>query len=300
MEPGKTVWVMHEAPADNAGITPASFVKPVAEAEAFGGHWIVSLNRKFCEGLENHADAAESAWRRMMAAHRFFAAHRVWRTWQPAAALGVMSTFAGEGEMMSSEFLNLAPRRHLAYRPLVASTTPQPSFDGLKAIIYLEAQPPEGELRDRLLTFARSGGLLIGPKGIADISGARQVQEHSVSKFGAGQVAIPLQPWDDPFTLVAQVHVLLGHREDVVRVWNASSTDTFPLHDAERRKMVVHLVPYASGRTQPVTLGIGRLASSARVLRLDSEAPAQLMKGPLGLEVAAGEIADYAAVEVDL
>jgi hypothetical protein len=300
MEPGKMVWVTHDPPADNAGIVPASFIKPVAEAEAFGGHWVISLNREFREGLENRAAAALSAWGRMMAAHRFFAAHRAWRTWQPAAVLGVISTFSGEGEMLSREFLNLAPRRHLAYRAMLATSAVKTPFDGLKAIVYLENQPPEGELLARLMSFARSGGLLVGPKGIAQVAGGKRMAEHTVASLGAGRVAVPLQPWDDPFSLVAQVHVLLGHREDIVRIWNASSTDTFPLVDPARRKLVVHLIPYASEPTPPVTVGVGRLGRSARVIGLESEAPAKLMKGPLGIEVAVGPIADYAAVEVEL
>jgi len=33
-------------------------------------------------------------------------------------ALAVISSFEGEGKLMSEEFLNLAPRRHLAYRAI--------------------------------------------------------------------------------------------------------------------------------------------------------------------------------------
>ena len=300
MEPGKPVWVSYEAPVDNAGLGPAAFVKPVMEAEAFGGRWVMALNKTFREGLENRSDAAMSAWRRMMDAHRFFAARRAWREWRPAAVLGVISTFAGEGEAMSGEFLNLAPRRHLAYRAMLAAEAAKATFDGLKAIVYLENEAPKGELRDRLIAFAKSGGLLIGPKGIADVAGGKRVAEHTVAPLGAGRVAIPLQPWDDPFTLVAQTHVLVGHREDVVRVWNASSTDTFPQLDAAGGKMVVHLVPYASAKTRSVTLGIGQRGRMARILRLEGETSARLMKGPLGIEVEIGDLENYAAVEVEL
>ena len=201
---------------------------------------------------------------------------------------------------MSGEFLNLAPRRHLAYRAMLAAEAAKATFDGLKAIVYLENEAPKGELRDRLIAFAKSGGLLIGPKGIADVAGGKRVAEHTVAPLGAGRVAIPLQPWDDPFTLVAQTHVLVGHREDVVRVWNASSTDTFPQLDAAGGKMVVHLVPYASAKTRSVTLGIGQRGRMARILRLEGETSARLMKGPLGIEVEIGDLENYAAVEVEL
>ena len=296
MEPGQSVWVGHEPPTGNAALKPASFIKPVAEAEAFGGRWVMTLDKTFREGLEKGAAPALEAWQRMAAAHRFFAAHREWRAWQAAAVLGVISTFEGDGKMMSEEFLNLAPRRHLAYRGMLVKDAEKASFEGLKAIIYLEAEPPQGALRSRLLEFARSGGMLIGPSGIADAATGERSVEHTVSKLGSGRVAMPLQPWDDPFTLVAQVHVLLGHREDIVRVWNAGSTDSFAQLEPGGRKMVVHLIPYATERTQPITLGFSRKWRSARLLTLQAESAARIIPAPLGVEVAVGPITDYAAV----
>jgi hypothetical protein len=300
MEPGKTVWLTGQAPGGNEVIPLDSFIKPIAEAEAFGAHWVITLDKFFQDGLDQHNEAAVLTWRRMMAALKFFQGRREWRSWQPVASLAIVSTFEGDGKLMSEEFLNLAPRRHLAYRAMRLADGSALSFAGMKAVLYLEPEPPQGEIRTKLLEFAQGGGLLIAPPGTVDAPVAERKAEHRLCRVGTGRVAMPLDRWDDPFVLVAQVHVLVGHRDDVVRVWNAGSTDSYFVASKAAKKAVVHLIPYASGRTQPITLGFAEPFKSARLIRLDAEEPLKPAKGPLGMEVPVGEIADYAAVLLEL
>jgi hypothetical protein len=300
MEPGKTVWLTSQAPGGNEVSPLDGFVKPIAEAEAFGAHWVIALDKFFREGLDRNDEAAVRTWRRMMSALKFFESRRDWRSWQPVAALAIVSSFEGEGKLMSEEFLNLAPRRHLAYRAIRLADGPAPSFEGLKAVLYLEPEPPQGELLAKLLEFARGGGLVIAPRGIVDAPVAERKAEHGLCQVGKGRVAMPLDKWDDPFLLVAQVHVLVGHRHDVVRVWNAGSTDTYFVASKADKKALVHLIPYASGRTQPITLGFSEPYRSARIIRLDAEEAVKSARGPLGTEIPVGEIGDYAAVLLEL
>ena len=62
---------------------------------------------------------------------------------------------------------------------------------------------------------------------------------------------------------------------------------------------MVHLIPYASGKTQPVTFGFSRAYRSARVRTLDSETVVKPVKGELGVEIPVGEFSSYAAVELE-
>lgn len=300
MHPGTTVWLTGQPPGGNEVSPLDSFIKPIAEAGAFGAQWVIALDRFFREGLDQNNEAAIRTWRRMMSALRFFESRREWRSWQPVAALAIVSSFEGDGKMMSEEFLNLAPRRHLAYRAVRLANGPGPSFDGMKAVLYLEPEPPQAEMRAKLLDFARGGGLVIAPRGTVDAPAAETKAGHGLCRIGNGRVAMPLDNWDDPFLLVAQVHVLIGHRHDVVRVWNAGSTDTYFVASKADKKAVVHLIPYASGRTQPITLGFLEPYRSARIIRLDGEQAVKPVKGPLGWEIPVGEIVDYAAVLLDL
>lgn len=63
---------------------------------------------------------------------------------------------------------------------------------------------------------------------------------------------------------------------------------------------MVHLVPYASGRTQPITLGFHEPYRTARIIKLDAEQVVKPVRGPLGTEIPVGEIDDYAAVLLEL
>jgi hypothetical protein len=63
---------------------------------------------------------------------------------------------------------------------------------------------------------------------------------------------------------------------------------------------VVHLIQYASGRTQPVTIGLGKPYRSARVRTLESETVVKPVKGELGVEIPVGEFSSYAAVELEV
>jgi hypothetical protein len=302
MEPGKTVWLTHVPPGGNEVVPLDSFVKPIAEAEAFGAHWVIAPDEYFAGQLERRNEKALAEWNRMMAALRFFEGRREWRQWDPVAPLAVISTFEGEGKLLSEEFLNLAPRRHLAYHVLRPADVPNAPLAKRKAAIYLETEPPDGTVRARLLEFAQAGGLLIAPPGTVDAPAEERRSEHTLRRAGKGRVAMPLEKWDDPFVLVDQVHVLLSHREDPLQLWNAPDMDTYYLADPKEERAVVHLVPYASGRTPRVTLGLQKRYRRARIHTLGTGAGPRTVtpvNGQLGIEIAVPEFADYAAVELE-
>lgn len=62
---------------------------------------------------------------------------------------------------------------------------------------------------------------------------------------------------------------------------------------------MVHLVPYASGKTPQIVLGFRKPYRSARLCTLDSERPVKPVKGRLGIEIPLGEFADYAALVLE-
>ena len=265
MEPGKLVWLTHTPPGDKEVVPLDSFVKPITEAEAFGAHWVIALDRFFAGELAKRGEKAMAQWRRMMAAARFSEARRGRRAWEPVASLAVVSTFDGDDKLLSEEFLNLAPRRHLAYRVLRAADIAAASFARQKAVLYLENTPPQGATRTKLLEFAQAGGLLIAPRGTVDSPAERKLAEHNLHRHGKGRVAMPLQKWEDPFLLPDQVHVLVGHREDAMQVWNGASMDTHYVASPKEDQAMVHLVPYASGRTLPITINFRKTYRRVRV-----------------------------------
>jgi hypothetical protein len=299
MDPGKIVWLTHTPPGGNEVVPIEAFVKPVAEAEAFGAHWVVAPDRFFRESLEKRTDRALGQWKRLVNALQWFTTRREWRTWTPIAPLTVISTFEGDDRLLSEEFLNLAPRRYLAYRALRAADAGGASFDQQKAILYLESRPPEGELRKRLLAFAQAGGLLIAPPGMVDTPPEETRSEHNIRRFGKGRIAMPVEKWSDPFVLTDQVHVLLSHREDAIQLWNAADIDTYYLASPKEDRAVTHLIPYASGRTPEIVLGFKKSYRSAHLLTLDEERTVRPVKGQMGTELPIDGFTDYAALVLE-
>ena len=298
-DPGKIVWLTYTPPDGKEVVPLDSFVKPITEAEAFGAHWIIALDTFFAGQIDKRDEKALGQWQRMMAALRLTAAWREQRAWEPVASLAVASTFEGDDKLLSEEFLNLAPRRHLAYRALRAADIATASFTRQKAVLYLENTPPQGAVLARLLEFAQAGGLLIVPLGTVQSPPEERRSEHTVRRAGKGRIAMPLDKWEDPFTLVDQVHVLLSHREDPVQVWNGPDMDTYYVAGPNEGQAVAHLIPYASGATLPITLSFRQTYRRARLVTLDRQTTVQPTRGPLGTEIAVPEFTDYAAVELE-
>jgi hypothetical protein len=299
MAPAKQVWLTHSPPAKEV-IPFEEFVRPVAEAGAYGARWVISLDGAFAQAVYGKNDRALGVWRQMMGVLKLFEGRTEWRTWQPVANLAVVSSFQGDMQLVAEEILVLAPRRHLAYRAVLASDFARTSFDKQHAIIYVEPAAPTGEARDTLLRFAENGGTVLAPRGIIQAKPVETRYDHAIHSLGRGRVITPIDTWEDPFTLVRQIQLLLSVREDVVQVWNGGDMNSHYLSSPDGRRAVVHLIPYASGNTQPVTIGVRERYKAARVITSASTTPVKIATGGLGFEIPVGEFSCFAAVELDV
>ena len=298
-DPGRQVWLTYSPPGPKEIVPVEDYVRPIAEAGAYGARWVIALDPQFAQAVAGKNDRAIGVWRQMIEVLRLFESRREWRAWQPVAALAVVSSFQGDDRLLAEEFLSLAPRRHLAYRIVLASDLATTSFEKEKAILYLDGAPPRGDARDLLLRFAENGGSAFAPRGIIQARPVETRQAHAIHPLGRGRVITPLDRWEDPFALARQVQLLLSIREDVVQVWNGGDMNSHYLSSPDGRRAVVHLIPYASGPTQPVTIGVRKRYRSARVTTPASTARVRTMPGQLGIEIPVGEFSCFAAVELD-
>ena len=299
-EPARQVWLTYSPPGAKEVIPFEEYVRPIAEAGAYGARWVISLDGTFAQAINAKSDRALGVWRQMMGVLKLFEGRAEWRAWQPVAGLAVVSSFQGEMQLVAEEFLALAPRRHLAHRIVLAPDLLAASFEQQNAILYLEAAPPEGNARSTLLRFAENGGSVFAPRGLVQAKPLETRQAHAIHPLGRGRVITPLDKWEDPFTLARQVHLLLSIREDVVQVWNGGDMNSHYLSSPDDRRAVVHLIPYASGNTQPVTIGVRKAYRSARVTTPASTTPAKAVQGGLGFEIPVGEFSSYAVIELDV
>jgi hypothetical protein len=299
-EPGKQVWLTYSPPGGKDILPMEDYIRPVAEAGTYGARWVITLDEPFAQGLEKRSEKALGIWQQMMSVLKYYESHAEWRAWEPVAALAVISNFAGETELMAVEFLNLAPRRHLAHRIILTSEMGKAALDRQKAVIYLESAPPEGEDRKKLLRFAENGGTLFSPAGIVNTKPVETRQAHAIHTLGRGRVIVPLDKWEDPFGLARQVHLLLSMREDVVSVWNGGDMNSYYLSDREGKRGVVHLIPYASGKLPFITIGLQRPYRTARVITAGATTQVKPVTRVLGTEIPVGEFSCFAAVELEL
>ena len=137
-------------------------------------------------------------------------------------------------------------------------------------------------------------------RGIIQAKPVETKYEHAIHSVGRGRVITPQDKWEDPFTLVRQVQLLLSIREDAVQVWNGGDMNSHYLSSPDGRRAIVHLIPYASGNTQPVTIGVRDRYRAARVITPASTTPVKITPGGLGFEIPVGEFSCFAAVELDI
>jgi hypothetical protein len=299
LNPGKTVWLTYDPPKSEEVVPPAAFALAVAEAEAYGAHWVIALDERFRQGLESASREALEAWNKIAAVLKLSAGRTEWRTFEPVAPLAVISSFSGDSELLSHEFLNLADRRGLAYRIVPLARAGEVSLSAFKAVIYIESGPPEGALRSRLLEFARSGGLVIVPAPLTPGAAAETRFGHEIYPTGKGRVAVPKEPWSDPYLMVGDVHLLIGHREDPMRIWNGGMMNALYLASSDGKRGVVHLVNYNLRSTlDSVTLGFPKPYQAATVFTAEAATPVQPQKRRLGVEFPLPPFSTYAAIEL--
>lgn len=298
--PGKALWIFCEPP-EKTVLGPESYALAVADAEAHGARWAITLDSASAADRARAARALAAVG----AAVKFFQAHRAWRAFAPRGIVGVLSDFAEPNQELAEEILNLLSRRWLPFRVLMKSDAP-PSLRGLKAVIYPDQGPPEPVLRERLLGFVRAGGLLIvgphwpareGSPGPGDVYG-----RFDVLHAGKGRLAVAREPLTDPYLVALDTHLLLSHRHDLLRLWNGGSLNAYYTEAPGGKLRLVQLLNYAARRAaHPVTLGLADSFRVARFWELGAEGPRALQwrKAANNVELPLPEFAVYAAIELE-
>jgi hypothetical protein len=303
--PGKAVWTLAEPPKDAAQLRPEMYALAIADAEAYGASWLIALDAKLRSGLTSNSPESLSDWKIIGESVRFFAQRRGWRSYTPAARLGVMSDFTGANEYLAGEVLNLCNRRHLPYRVLDQAHVSADSFQELRAVLLVNSKPPEGKLRQQVEEFVRSGGLLIVPASATPlVAGIAQAgnfdNRYDYFPVGRGKIAIAKKPWTDPYVIATDTHLVLSRRNDAVRLWNAGVTNV--RYTVSRKGTgLLQLINYATRQFgHPMSAYVDDKYKSARITSLpggESSSLEVLPKGN-GIEIAIPPFSVFAAIEL--
>jgi hypothetical protein len=266
---------------------------------------MISLHSALGAGLAaGNADALR-IWRSMLDTLSFFEKRRAWRSYMHDGPLGVVSTFSGTNEFLSTEVLNLAARRNLLYRVIDRSALAAADLAGLRAVLWMDPERPSGPLVDKLAAFGTAGGLLIAQRNVALAFQAGKILDcpvtgYDLHAFGKGTLASPLRDWEDPYWVAVEVHNLVSRRYDPIRMFNASSLWVHNSVAPRGQGSLVQLVNFTGRPGGSVSLRIQKPHRSVAIHTLESGGPQPLKPVQVDktLEYYLPSFSVYAALEV--
>jgi hypothetical protein len=299
-QPEAQVWV-DAPPAANAVIAADSYLIAMADSAAYGGRWIISLDNALAAAMDAQKPEAEKPWARVKETAAFFAAHQAWREYAPFAVLGVISDFSGANEFFSRELLNLLARAGQHCRVLLKR---EPcATDGLRALLYADAEPLTPALRKQILDFVEGGGLLITHQWPAPLERELPAPVDGFSMFavGKGKIAISKEPPTDPYAWANDSVILVSHRYDLVRFWNGGAAASYYTVSPDRRRAVVHLLFYSYRGPDAATVRIVGRYRAVRVATVDSPqvAGVQMEARKDAVEIHLPQVSQYVALQLE-
>jgi hypothetical protein len=286
-DPGGSLWVETPLPGEKRVRTTIDYLLALADAAVYGGQWIVAFD----------GPPQPDTWNSVAAALRFFAAHRDWNQYRPQAVVGILSDFRGANEFAGEELLNLTARQNQPYRILIGIE----SWQGLKAILYANAEPPAGELRNKLIAFVQLGGLLItgGQWSLAEGTPGGSHPRYTIRSVGKGRIAAG--DLSDPYQAAADAQILLSHRHDLLRFWNGGSLGSYLTAPPSGPGALLQIVNYA-GRpgADPVSVRVSGPYLEGRIRQVNDTAPKPLkaIRQKEAIELHLPAIPVYAAIEL--
>jgi hypothetical protein len=304
LHPGSGIWV--DAPPKGPIILGPSYLLAIADSGAHGGRWILSLEDQLASSIAKANPKALETWKSLAGAAGFFAMHKGWADYLPQAVIGVVSDFTGQNEFFSLELLNLLARTNEQYRIMPKADIPEPSWTGLRAVIYADADPPGAALRKRILAFVEAGGMLItgpkwGPPAGAPARGD-EFPRYSLRVLGKGRVAVATSDPDDPYVLANDSVVLVSHRYDLLRFWNGGAVGSYLTMAPDRKHAVAHLLFYASRGPDEASVRVAGRFRTGRLWTLDRTEPRPLPmeRQADAVELHLPSVSHYAAAELEV
>jgi hypothetical protein len=156
------------------------------------------------------------------------------------------------------------------------------------------------------MAFVTAGGTLFVPSKWPNPEGAPATAEpyllYNMRAVGKGRLAVCKEDQPDPYDTVADIQNIMSHRTDILRLYNAPSSN-FLYETAAQGKGVIHLLNYSRrpGGDGPVFF-VKEPHKSARLLSPELASPADLKWVPQeagGAELTLPRLAVYGAIEME-
>jgi hypothetical protein len=305
LAPRKTLWLDFDPPDTSTVIHPASYALAIADSRAYGSRWIISLDDKLRAALPKGNLQAKGVWEKVCEAVAFFESHREWEAFKSQGILAVISDFRGENASLSGEVLNLLNRRQVQFQVLERSRSLPVSTQGLKAMLWLDKEAPSAEQHSQLLAFVQQGGLLIAAAywGPPEVKATKKDPSllYKMYNVGKGQMAVAEEGFQDPYQVAVDTHLLVSHRNDLVRLYNPAATNCHSSIDPGHRKRLVQVLNYSSEPAESVTLWVNGRVGSARLWQPGTKDARTLpgVAAPPGTDFGLPPLSVYCALEFE-
>jgi hypothetical protein len=251
LAPNKDVWIFVEPPT-KAKLTVANYLLTVADAEAYGGHWVISLDDQMRAGLVAKSAQTAADWKKITDAVAFFGQNKTIRTYERMGRLAVMSNFSEPDRAFGEDTLNMFPRLREPFRVISRTQALAASLDGLQGIFFVDQVAPEPKLREKLTAFVKGGGTLFvrstwpNPEGSPmQLSSAEDYLYFNVRQLGKGRLAVAKEENPDTYFACMDVQNIMSHRGDPARLYNGASMNYFYQVSPRGRQGVIHVLNYS-------------------------------------------------------
>jgi hypothetical protein len=304
LAPAKTRWLSFDSP-DISGAQPANYALAVADSQAYGSRWIVSLDDHLRSTLLKGNPQATTVWAGICETVSFFDLHREWKGFQSQGVLAVVSDFVNDNAFMGREVLNLLNRRQVQFRVVERSEALFAPIPDLRAILWVDKDKPRPDQLGKLLAFVRQGGLVItsaywGPSGIMPTDRDPSL-DYNVYNIGQGQIAVSKEEFQDPYQVAVDAHLLVSRRNDLVRLYNPGTMNCHLSVDPAHKRRLVQILNYSSGTASFITLWMNHRARSARLWRPEAAQSSSIagVAASAGTEFGLPPISVNCALEVE-
>jgi hypothetical protein len=146
--------------------------------------------------------------------------------------------------------------------------------------------------------------LIAGPQWGPLVGALAKDQEHpryTSHAVGKGKVAIAKSEPADPYVLANDAILLVSHRYELVRFFNAGAISSYLTSSVGRKSSVLHLLSYANRGPEDASLRVAGRYRSAKLWTPDRVEARRLETHPgkEGVELHLPPLSQYAAAELE-
>lgn len=154
-----SLWIGATPPARTV-IPVERYAIAIADAEAAGARWIITLDEDLQQRLRAGDPAAIRDWRQICAYVQYFEGHQEWREYRQFSEMALMQD-AASGGLLSAGLLDLMSAQHVAARAIEPRQLSEADLRRVRTVIDLAPAELSAEQQQALQKFAKSGGVLL-------------------------------------------------------------------------------------------------------------------------------------------